>query len=89
MINATDYIKITNNPNIIKKGGYIKYFNKASDNYKSGIVLMIDYPLIRLKSFINNNCWYINCYENEIYYKQHTVKKGLRYKLNEFLSNMK
>lgn len=87
MKNGKDYKKITNNQIIIKKGGYIKYVNKNGKDYKSGIIVMIDYPLIRLKSFINNKCWYINCLENEIYYKSHTVKKGLRYQLNEFLSN--
>ena len=91
MKNDKEYIKISNNHNVIKRGGYIKYISKNTntDIYKSGIVLMIDYPLLRLKSFINNKCWYVNFLENEIYYKPHTVKKGLRYQLNQFLNNLK
>ena len=62
----------------LKVGGYIRYLKNNENNYKSGILINNNFPILKLKAFNSPKTWYVNSLESKIYYKEHTPKKTMR-----------
>jgi hypothetical protein len=68
-----DGYQLINNINKIKKGGVIRYINKADRKFNNGgIVVEIKkkYRLIKIINYKKTKCWHVYYDENLIYYNK-------------------